>query len=345
MKMKHKLTRPFFIMAATTAIIIPTASQAGELTISGQVNRMVASVDNGVNSELQHLDNSGSGTRFRLKGETDTGNGLKVGFYWETQYQSNKSSAADATSVTDFNDETQTRHRDLYIKGEFGKVSLGQGDGAANGITETEFTGTTYLTGYASPEDIWGGVTFGKTTTKVGAVIDGMDALSRNDRLRYDSPKLGPVSISLDTGQGGKTEAAVRFETAIGGGKLKGGVGTWDQNDAGTGKGTSGSIAYLDESGLNGAVSFGNLDAVGGLPDPSNTMVALGYKTGPHSVSLRLGTTDDKTPGVSADSTEIGYVNRSLKSAELYAAYQVFEVDIAGSEDIGIVFAGARVKF
>ena len=336
------------ILPATIAALMavaPLASNA-DVKLSGQVNRMVAQVDNGVDSEIQHLDNNGSGTRFRLTGETDSGTGIMVGFNWETQYQSNSSGSVDAGTLNDFADTISSRKRDLYLKGGFGKVSLGQGDGAANGITEMEYTGTTYLTGYASPNDIWGGVTFGNTTTKVGAVYTGFDALSRNDRLRYDSPKLGPVTLSVDTGQGGKTEMAVRFSTAIGDGKLKGGVGTWDQKDAGTNKGTSGSIAYMDASGFNGAISFGSKDATtAGAPDPSSTMFAVGYVTGEHSISLRLGTADDVTAGVSADSTGFGYVNRSIKGAELYAGYQMFEVDIAGADDISILFGGVRVKF
>lgn len=345
------------ILPATIAAVMATAPLAAtaDVKLSGQINRMIANMDNGVDSELQHLDNDGSGTRIRLKGETDAGNGTMVGFYWETQYDdSNESSNADVRPDTsaqgDFDGTFETRHRDLYIKGGFGKVSIGQGDGAANGITEMEYTGTTYLTGYASPEDIWGSVTFANSGgLNVGDVYDGMDGLSRNDRLRYDSPKLGPVTISVDTGNGGKTEAAIRFATDLGdGGKLKGGYAFWDRKDAvapnTTSEGAAGSIAYMHGSGFNGALVIGTLDT-GAAQDPESTMVALGYTTGPHAVSLRLGTTDDKTAGVSADSTEIGYVNRSLKSAELYAGYQIFEIDVTGAEDITILFAGARVKF
>jgi predicted porin len=345
MKKQQPITGHIFIAAAVASLIAPITAQAGNVTLSGQINRMVANIDNGQDSEIQHLDNSGSGTRFRLKGATETGNGLSVGFYWETQYQSNKSSAADANTVADFGDSFQPRHRDLFIKGGFGKISLGQGNGAANGITEIEYTGTTYLTGYASPEDIWGGVTFGGTSIQVKSVIDGMDALSRNDRLRYDTPKYGPVTLSLDTGSGGKTEVALRFETHMAGGKLKGGIGSWDQNDAGNGKGTAGSIAYLSDSGFNGALSFGQLDSNSAADDPANAMIALGYKAGPHALSLRFGTTDDKTAGVSADAAGLGYVNRSIKGIEMYAGWQNFSVDIAGADDINIVFGGARVKF
>jgi predicted porin len=324
--------------------MLPILAQA-DLTISGQVNRMVANVDNGDDSNLQFLDNSGSGTRIRLKGERDTGTGIKAGFYWETQYESNQSSKVDAGTTSDFSDNFTTRHRDMYLKGGFGKVSLGQGNGAANGITEFEYSGTNYLTGSASPEDMWGSVTFGNSGgVKVKDVIDGMDALSRNDRLRYDTPKIGPVTLSLDTGTGGKTEFAVRFETKTGFGKLKGGIGSWDQNDAGSGKGTAGSIAYLHGSGFNAAYTFASTDKVGAA-DAKNSGILLGYKTGPHAIDLRLNTTDDKTNGVSADSTELGYVNRSLKGVEMYAGYRTFSADIAATDDIKILFAGARVKF
>ncbi len=332
------------VMLATSVAIAPMLAQS-DLTLSGQVNRMVASVDNGDDSNLQFLDNSGSGTRLRLKGERDTGNGIKAGFYWETQYQSNKSSGVDAGTTSDFSDEFVTRHRDMYLKGGFGKISLGQGNGAANGITESEYSGTNYLTGSASPEDMWGSVTFGNSGgVKVKDVIDGMDALSRNDRLRYDTPRLGPVTLSVDTGSGGKTELAIRFETKTGFGKLKGGFGSWDQKDAGTGKGTAGSISYLHNSGFNAAYTFASSDKAA-APDAKNSGLQLGYKTGPHAMDIRMNTTDDKTSGVSADSTELGYVNRSLKGVEMYAGYRTFTTDISAADDIKILFAGARVKF
>lgn len=344
---KPKNLLPFTISALLcTAVAAPFSLYADSFTLSGQINRMVANIDNGSDSELQFLDNNGSGTRLRLKGEMDQGNGMKTGFYWETQYQSNKSSTVDASTIADTGDATSSRHRDIWIKGDFGKVSLGQGNGAANGITEIEYTGTTYLTGYASANDIWGGVTFGGTSIKVGDVVDGYDALSRNDRLRYDSPKLGPVTLSIDTGTGGKTELAVRFDTAFGGGKIKGGVGTWDQNDAGSKKGTAGSLAFMHDSGFNAGIHFASVDATtAGASDPGNTMITLGYQTGPHSLSVRLGTTDDKVDGVSADSAGLGYVNRSMKGVEMYAGLQSFSVDVSSADDITILFGGARVKF
>jgi hypothetical protein len=180
-----------------------------------------------------------------------------------------------------------------------------------------------------------------------------MDGRSRNDRLRYDSPKLGPVTLSVDTGNGGKTEMAIRFDSDLGSaGKLKGGYAIWDRKDQvatpATSEGAAGSIAYEHGSGFNGALAIGSLDT-GAAQDPESTMVVLGYKTGVHSMSVRLGTTDDKGgANVSADSTEFGYVNRSLKSTEMYVGYQIFELTDAANptaEDITILFAGARVKF
>ena len=95
-------------------------------------------------------------------------------------------------------------------------------------------------------------------------------------------------------------------------------------------------------------LSFGELDAAtAGASDPSQTTFGVGYRTGVHSASVHFGTTDDKTDGVSVDSFNVGYVNRSLKSTELYAGVQTFSADAAGVDidDIQIVFAGARVKF
>ena len=371
-----------FLLSICIAAFSTTGLVRADLRLSGQINRMIADIDDSVDSEIKHLDNSGSGTRIRINGEHDAGNGIKVGFYWETQYQSNDSSEVEIRSPgnqDDLNDDDggnggfQARHRDLYIRGGFGKISLGQGNGAANGITEMEYTGTTFLTGSANPQDIWRSLEFKNSDPDldreidVGDVYNGMDALSRNDRLRYDSPKLGAFIVSVDSGNGKKTEAAIRFDFDLGaGGKIKGGVGSWDEKDAEDEpeKGTAGSIAYLHGSGVNVALAFGEMDKddeellaeLGGNPADTvnieSQMLILGFKRGDHAFSLRGGTTDSfmRTAGgtvqnISADATGFGYVNTSIKATELYLGYQLFEIDLDGAEELSIVFAGARVKF
>ena len=353
-----------------------------DVQLSGQINRMITDMDDGVDSEIKHLDNSGSGTRIRIMGEHDARNGIKVGYYWETQYQSNDSSQVEIRSPGNQDDLDdgdggnggfQARHRDLYIRGGFGKISLGQGNGAANGITEMEYTGTTFLTGSANPQDIWRSLEFKNSDPDldreidVGDVYNGMDALSRNDRLRYDIPKLGPFIVSVDSGNGGKTEAAIRFEADLGAGsKIKGGIGSWDERDAedDASKGTAGSIAYLHSSGINIALAFGESDKEedklldelgnneGDTVNIESQMLILGFKRGNHAFSLREGTTDSllRTTGtavenIRADASGFGYVNTSIKATELYLGYQSFKIDIDGAEELSIVFAGARVKF
>ena len=58
------------------AMTAPMAAQAVKYKLSGQVNRATLFQDDGVQSGVRHVDNISSGTRFRLKGSEDIGNGM-----------------------------------------------------------------------------------------------------------------------------------------------------------------------------------------------------------------------------------------------------------------------------
>ena len=68
------------------------SAYAVTVKLSGQINRALMWADNGNNSELFHVDNDNSSTRFRLTGMEEFGKNLKVGVVWETQFESNTSS-------------------------------------------------------------------------------------------------------------------------------------------------------------------------------------------------------------------------------------------------------------
>ena len=77
-----------------------------------------------------------------MTGSEDIGNGMKVGFNWEWQNSQNPSgagpSARTSTSVTG----KTMRKAEVWFSGGWGKLSLGQGDGAGNGTTEVDLSDT-----------------------------------------------------------------------------------------------------------------------------------------------------------------------------------------------------------
>ena len=78
MRIKTKKLVPFLAIATTAAVLLPASASAVEFEMSGQVNRLIMNVDNGEENGTVHANNSVSGTRVRIKGEGDLGDGLTL---------------------------------------------------------------------------------------------------------------------------------------------------------------------------------------------------------------------------------------------------------------------------
>jgi len=82
------MNKKILSIAVAGAMTAPMATQAVKYKLSGQVNRAVVFQDDGEQSAVRNVDSIASGTRFRLKGSEDLGNGMKVGIYYESQWSS-----------------------------------------------------------------------------------------------------------------------------------------------------------------------------------------------------------------------------------------------------------------
>ena len=83
------MNKKILAVAVSSALAAPMAAHAVKYKLSGQVNRAIVYTDDGEGSDVQFIDNGSSGTRWRMKGSEDIGNGMKVGFNWEWQRSSN----------------------------------------------------------------------------------------------------------------------------------------------------------------------------------------------------------------------------------------------------------------
>jgi predicted porin len=118
--------------------------------------------DNGTDSDVGHVDNDNSSTRFRIRGSADVTGNTQAGITWETEFESNTSSKFDINQNNDGSADFKERKLEAWYKGPWGKLSIGQGDGAANGTSEMDLSGTTVIA-YSGLADMAGGITF-KTT-------------------------------------------------------------------------------------------------------------------------------------------------------------------------------------
>ncbi|MBW2443724.1 MAG: porin [Deltaproteobacteria bacterium] len=354
----------FTLTIALTILLILPAAQALDFKISGQLNRAVLWGDNGNDDDIKFVDNDNSSTRFRFTGENEFDNNWKVGFKWENEMQSNDSSDTvidigengDSTDV-DFNE----RHMDIYFQhSKFGKLSLGQGDTASNGTSEVDLSGTDVVN-YSSIEDMNGGFNFrdddDNVITSIGAAFSNFDGLSRDDRIRYDTPKFGPVYFSTSYENGQTYDFAGRFAYQWEGfGKLAA-AASWLPADTQREpyKQYSGSVSFLFDFGLNLTFSGANRYDTPDNSEPYNLYGKVGYKMDKWAFSVDYTYSEDVgAEGDEATSIGAAAVFNPWKSVELYACYRWNDLDrdadqrpagVGNAESINSVMVGTRVKF
>jgi hypothetical protein len=335
------------VLAASTVMLLPASADAFEFTLSGQVNRLIMSVDNGEESGVVNADNSVSGTRVRVKGHGDVGNDLTAGIYYEYQLQSNPSDKMTADDLDSdgvagnvgAGDNFSNRNANLWFKGNFGKVTLGQGSGAADGSTEADKSGTTVIQYPSANGDLLGGMEYGDSGVTVGDARSAFDGLGRNDNIRYDAA-IEDFSLAGSYGNGDKVEIAGRYKKD----NLEFRIAAWDTNDSTTDsiKGYAISGTWLAESGFNLTGEYSGNDSDG---DPTNAYVKVGYQMGNNSFGLDWSETTDKAAG-DGDSVSVAWVNQLIAGVEIYASYRIESLDdVSGEDDINAFIGGARVKF
>ena len=339
-----------------------------EVKISGQINRMLVYADDGDQNTVFNADNINSSTRFRFVGEKEFMPGVSAGVNWEVEYTSQRSSsiafgnrAGGQSSGPTFGE----RHTEAFIKSaQFGRLGLGQGDGANNGNIEIDLSGTSVIQ-YSGVTDVGGGFRFRNRNVAgaangptLASTINNFDFESRYDRVRYDTPAIGPIVLSASYGNkgedsvfelGGRVASKVPFGQVAGafgysqvkGNAARGDIETW-----------GGSVAFISDTGFNAAVALSdNSDDVNGATTSKSGKFLygkLGYKKGMHAVAVDYGRgkdqalNDDKSTVIG-----LGYVMTPKPWLELYAQVKQHDLNRTGSSFDQVTFAGAgtRIKF
>jgi len=348
------MKRTVFFGALTLAAA-NAAAQGIELRLSGQINRAIMNVDDGVEDEWFNVDNGNSSTRFRFNAEGDVAPGMKAGILFEVEYKSNPSSDV-RFGDRDISPSLNERHMDVFFRGGWGTVRLGQGDGAANGASEVDLSGTT-VAHYAASPDIGGAFQYRTSAgalsgASVSATISNQDFESRYDRVLYQTPLFSGFMAEASWGnkEADVVEAALRYSGKIGAlGTLAGALGY--SNEEGTAgaiddETIGGSISWLHPSGINLTYTHTTRDLAG--RDGEFDYFKAGYKFGKHAVSIDYGMGNDQAAaGDEATVYGIGYVFTPIAWAEIFALYKRHSMDRPGAslEDIDFGMVGTRVKF
>ena len=179
-----------------TSAQVQPGKQKVWLELSGQVNRGLLVTNDGDDTDFFNVDNDNSSTRFRLVGKYKGYQGFSVGTNIEVQVESNSTADVNQNNKRDSDsDFFGLRKAELWLDTSLGKLSVGQGDTASNGTAEVDLSGTAVVT-FSELNDLAGGILFfddaanALTDIAIGDVFSNFDGLSRDDRVRYDTPKI-----------------------------------------------------------------------------------------------------------------------------------------------------------
>jgi len=274
-----------FAVAALAVAPVTTVMADTTVSLSGQVN--VAAIAGDALDDLTVVDNNTTGSRFRIRSTTDIGNSFKAGLRYELQAQFAQSNQAGQIGLNSGGAEgtvREVRYADVYLSGPFGKVGIGRGDGAANGTSESY--GLLNFLGGAEAHLLFGGA---------GADFSDIDGLSRQNRIRYDSPSFGGFKFAVSLDEQEENEVAASFDRKGGFGAIRARAGlTVGEGDQQT---TDVSFAYKFPFGLGLAASAGTADNTAGLTTSENTWIQVSYDISAFTFSVGAGVEDEFEAG------------------------------------------------
>jgi len=333
------------------------------VSLSGQVNRGVLFTDDGDSTDAFFVDNDNSSTRIRILGEADYDENTTIGTNIEVQFESNSTADVNQNSKRNVgNDNFTQRKLELYVDNkQLGRLTLGQGDTASNGTSEQDLSGTTVI-GYSGVTDFAGGLfvrdsnTNALTGLTINKVTSNLDGLSRDDRIRYDTPKFSGFSLATSAVADDRYDVALFYGDRLGDVEVRGAVsyasasGTANAFDI-----VNGSVSALHvPSGVSATFAAGTRDTDNQDNDTTFYYGKLGYQTnffdfGKTAISADLYygeefvTADDETFSVGLQLVQ----NIKKVGAELYGGFRLYDYDDSATdyETLYGVMAGARVKF
>jgi predicted porin len=350
-------------VAPGMAAEVSSGNDSVSLTLSGQINRGLLYADDGANTALLNVDNDNSSTRVRFVGVGNYDDEISIGTVIEVQFESNSTANIKIDgSAPGGSDHFTERKLELYFDHKrYGRIWLGQGDTASNGTSEVDLSGTSVIN-YSGIADMAGGIEFGGfgIGPQINQVFSNFDGLSRDDRIRYDTPNFGGFSLAASYADSRKSDVALRFAGDIGGGlKLAGAIayainGVVDSQ-------INGSASLLHDSGFNVTGAAGVRDIQSGAVNPNrdpffwyaklgyiwgggigNTAFAIDYTVAEEIEDDLAATGDELT------SYGIFAVQKIDKiGTELYFGVRNHELDRVGQnfDDVFAVLGGARIKF
>ena len=345
------------------------------LEISGQVNMGVLYANSGdsdgsdENRKVWIVDNDNSSSRFRFIAKAPVDENLTLGAVIELEVERNASDEITQDDIRSFGFDFNLRKVEAVIDHKsYGRLRIGQGDTASNGIAEQDLSGTSVIA-KSQIEAVGGGLIFRApggafnggcgSNCNVDNYFNNQDGLGMKMRVRYDTPAWHGTSLSTSYIDGGAYDVRVQHSyqwPAAGGLKVAAAAGWYDGMSIGANEGVSGSASVFHvPTGLSLTGAAGQVVNGGGDPEPGFWYLKGGWRGnifdfGTTAISADYWSGKDyEVLGSNSDSVGFQVVQRIVKtSTQLYIGGRVFMVDNTGFgqfQDIYTVMSGLRQLF
>ena len=296
-------------------------------TVYGEGHLSIDMVDDGqaINSSLMTLSSNSSFLGF--KAEEDLGGGMKAlaGLEWQIALDSANTNGS-GTSCTAFPcSDTGIANRNVFVglQGGFGTVRLGNYDDIVKNV--------------GRKVDMFYSVQMGENRVLVSA--NSMDARLANS-IRYDSPKLGPVTITAQYGLANNANESTGSNLtalAVGAQMNMGGLyvgAAYKSRDVDAGTTTDSTTGMrLTAAYTMGALKVAGLyqtfeDDVNGI-DTSAMGVGASFKIGNGLIKGHYYIADESASGAENGATlmAFGYDHNLSKTTMVYAVYAMVDND------------------
>jgi len=344
---------------ATAPKVAVSGNDKVKLAISGQVNRGVLITEDGDRSDVFFVDNDGSSTRLNLTGTAQVNDDFKAGTVFEVEFESNSTKDVSQRNERNVgkNSFGERKLEVFFDHKQLGKLSIGQGDTASNVTTEVDLSGTDVII-KSEADTFAGGILYrdddgNLTDIDIDASIDNLDGLSRDDRVRYDSPSFGGFKLSGSAVADERYDVAARYSRQFGDTEVEAAASYATKSD--DFDRFAGSASVLLGSGLNFTVAAGTEDEEDRDGDDAVFFYGkIGYKMSlfdfggsafavDYYYGENINEVDDETNVIG-----IALVQKvDVIAADLYVGYRYhdYEPDGQDLDPINAILTGARIKF
>lgn len=342
--------------------LITSSSDRLQVNLSGQVDRLLNFADDGKSTKAYFVDNNISVSRLRVTAEGQVTDDFSVGSNIELAISPNNSNQVTQTNEQGADTFNVRKTEALFTDKRYGIVSFGRGDPATKDIARLDLSGTDVLA-YASTGDIAGGLFFRTdddedlTDTQIIDVFTDFDS-SRQDRIRYDTPKFSGAFASASYSANQRWGAAARWAGSGFGLKATAGIGVQDSNttnnEGDVNEVYAGSASVLHEgTGLN--LTYGTAwrdqdEGTGQLQYVKAGWQHDFFEWGGTAFSIDFGYNENASED-DEDGKTIGVValqNISDFGTQLFAGFRGYDLDQSEGENTSTIYVGTfgtRIRF